>query len=120
MKQCPKCSVLMRDHRKFHRHVKDCLILNKPDAISNEQIHTSPKECTRETTSSIQSSQSTGTEKQRVKCPYCPKMFSTKGNYQRHIKEKHSENREIIECPFCPLSFTQKENCQRHVKQPFR
>ena len=114
MKQCPKCRVLIRDHRKFQRHVKECLILNKPEAISMQRDH-SPK---RETTSSIQISQTVGTEKQKMHCPYCPKTFTLKGNWQRHVKQKHATMRPSrVQCSYCPMTFSRKANCERHVKQ---
>lgn len=113
MKQCPKCRVLFRDKRKFRPHLKDCLILETRDAISMQRDH-SPK---RETTPSIQSSQSTGTEKQRLQCPHCPKTFTLKENCHYHVEQKHSENPERIQCPYCLMTFSTKGCCQRHVKQ---
>lgn len=55
MKQCKRCSVWTRDNRKFHQHVKDCLLLKTPIAISDEQRLTSTKEGKRETSSSKRS-----------------------------------------------------------------
>lgn len=110
MKQCPKCNVLIGDHGKFHRHVKDCLILNKPVANSLQWNHGSK----RKTTSSRQPRPP---EKLRFQCPYCPKLFSRKWNCDCHVKQKHTDNPERCLCPHCSLSFTQKVNCQRHIRQ---
>jgi KRAB domain-containing zinc finger protein len=49
-------------------------------------------------------------------CMKCDKFFGWKESFDRHIKNFHSETREIFECKDCKMQFFQKVGLEGHYK----
>ena len=47
-------------------------------------------------------------------CTTCQKTFSSKGNLNRHVREKHKNIRRYT-CPFCGLGFKQEAHRSNHL-----
>ena len=49
-----------------------------------------------------------------IKCEYCNKTVSSKGNLKRHIEDVH-KGQKRYECELCSKSFSQKCNLKTHI-----
>ena len=55
--------------------------------------------------------------KDRLTCPDCGKLFTSKRSLVGHKKEKHSGTLEIFPCVHCGKNFSRKTNLKAHMKK---
>ena len=54
-------------------------------------------------------------ENENYKCELCPKIFSSKGNIEKHIKNIH-EGQKNNKCDFCDKAFKDLYDLKRHIR----
>ncbi|XP_055618887.1 zinc finger protein 423-like [Toxorhynchites rutilus septentrionalis] len=60
---------------------------------------------------------STSTETLKlISCPYCPKLFMSMSNRERHISVHHPQDGFQIECHHCPLKVTDTTVLRKHYR----
>ena len=52
--------------------------------------------------------------KEPSKCTICDEMFSSRGNMETHINNKHNKSNPFV-CDICSASFQKKNDLQRHM-----
>ena len=122
MKQCPKCSVLIKNSTHFHRHVKRCGTTEHrvqcpfcPKTYSrNDDLKKHIKKKHPQPTPTpapgftFNHTTHCGTAATRYQCLQCPLTFSRKDSLQRHKQRQHSKNPPRFYCPVVRDSHVNK------------
>ena len=116
-KNCVNCKKVFDDHRKNHHIIHDvCQICSHIVRLSNIPFHLACHICLKIFADKYTLSRHMQIHDDGNKnfCNDCEKRFSSKYNYEIHIKMVHSQNKQENICDICERSFSTKSNLKRH------
>lgn len=114
--QCPHCEFSTLERASMNRHIKrvhDTTLKPKPCPFCNRMVKNLQEHLQR-TQCDIPENERT---LKKYRCDTCSKNFSSKGSYDRHMKNVHSEGSKIHKCDLCNYATYTKFNLFIHVRR---
>ena len=119
-KKCPRCRLVLNDHRKNHHVLHDaCQLCNHMHIASTTSFELTCFACLKTYEDKYRLADhmnSHDKEEPAFYCDKCETKFTRKCTLDEHMDLYHSENPEAFSCEECSTSFSKLSHFKRHVK----